>query len=97
MRPLDLIPDDRPPATLDPVSVAGLANLGAHSESAGASRILKLRWDLHATQHAFVTSPARFSLFVGGLDSGKTTAGAVRAIVRARDHQGSLGFIGGIV
>ena len=51
-------------------------------------------WRLNAPQTAFVTTSARFSLYVGGIGAGKTTAGAVRAILRAHRDPGSLGLIG---
>ena len=93
---LDLIPNDRPPDKLEPLNFIGFtsADPTARSDRTAASRLLRLRWALHTTQDDFVNSTARFSLFVGGLGSGKTTAGAVRAILRARDYHGSLGFIG---
>ena len=51
-------------------------------------------WALNPAQRAFLASDARFSFYVGGVGAGKTTAGALRALVRALDHPGSLGLIG---
>jgi hypothetical protein len=44
---------------------------------------------LHPVQARFVASRARFACFVGGVGSGKSTAGAVRALAMALDHPGS--------
>jgi phage terminase large subunit-like protein len=52
------------------------------------------QWGLHAMQHAFVASPARFSFFVGGIGSGKSYSGAVKAILWVTNHPGSLGLVG---
>ena len=58
------------------------------------SAALFARWTLNPVQAAFLTSDARFSFYVGGVGAGKTTAGALRALVWALDHPGSLGLIG---
>ncbi|MGH2486928.1 MAG: hypothetical protein ACRDHE_13035, partial [Ktedonobacterales bacterium] len=42
-------------------------------------------WTLNPEQWAFVSCPRRFCFFVGGIGSGKTYAGAARAIARMRD------------
>jgi phage terminase large subunit len=49
---------------------------------------------LHPRQHAFVTSPARFAFYVGGVGAGKSFAGAARSIIWMWEHPGSLGLIG---
>lgn len=41
---------------------------------------------LYDAQYAFVTDPRRFSVFIGGIGSGKTIAGAARAISAAAGH-----------
>ncbi|HEX5548539.1 MAG TPA: phage terminase large subunit [Ktedonobacterales bacterium] len=51
-------------------------------------------WTLNPVQWDFVHCASRFSFYVGGLGAGKTTAGAMRAILRAVEHPGSLGVIG---
>ncbi len=53
-----------------------------------------LVWTLNPVQWDFVHCASRFSFYVGGLGAGKTTAGAMRAILRAVEHPGSLGVIG---
>jgi hypothetical protein len=55
---------------------------------------LRTRWTLHAIQADFVACRERFSLYIGGIGSGKTWAGAVRAIATAWEHPGALGLIG---
>jgi hypothetical protein len=55
---------------------------------------LRTRWTLHAVQSDFVSCRERFSLYIGGIGSGKTWAGAVRAITTAWEHPGALGLIG---
>ena len=50
-------------------------------------------WSLNPEQWAFASSPRRFCFFVGGVGSGKTYAGAARAIARIRDYPRSLGLI----
>lgn len=52
------------------------------------------RWALNPVQEGFVRCADRFSFYVGGIGAGKTFAGAVRSILRAFDHPGSLGLIG---
>jgi phage terminase large subunit-like protein len=52
------------------------------------------RWRLNAIQWDFIASPARFCCFVGGIGSGKTFAGAVRAITQGVEQPRSLGLIG---
>ncbi|HLJ80029.1 MAG TPA: terminase family protein, partial [Ktedonobacterales bacterium] len=59
-----------------------------------ASEYLHLSWNLNAVQEAFLSTPARFAFYVGGVGAGKTTAGAIRAIRRASVFPGSLGLIG---
>lgn len=55
---------------------------------------LSLReWNLNPEQWAFASSPRRFCFFVGGIGSGKTYAGAARAIARMRDYPKALGLI----
>jgi hypothetical protein len=49
---------------------------------------------LHPTQYRFIHSPARYSFYVGGIGSGKTFAGAIRAIAHAAEQPRSLGVIG---
>ncbi len=51
-------------------------------------------WTLNPAQWDFVHCASRFSFYVGGLGAGKTTAGAMRAILRAVEYPGSLGVIG---
>lgn len=48
----------------------------------------------NAMQSAFVYSPAKFSMYVGGLGAGKTFAGGLRASIAAMSMPGSLGVIG---
>ena len=48
-----------------------------------------LVWTLNPVQWDFVHCASRFSFYVGGLGAGKTTAGAMRAILRAVEHPGS--------
>ena len=55
---------------------------------------LRTRWTLHAVQADFVSCRERFTLYVGGIGSGKTWAGAVRAIATAWEQPGALGLIG---
>jgi hypothetical protein len=55
---------------------------------------LRTRWTLHAVQADFVSCRERFSLYIGGIGSGKTWAGAVRAIATAWEQPGALGLIG---
>jgi hypothetical protein len=52
------------------------------------------QWTLNRVQWEFVACGKRFSFYVGGIGAGKTYAGAVRAVVRAVDHPGSLGLVG---
>ena len=49
---------------------------------------------LHPTQYRFIHTPVRYSFYVGGIGSGKTFAGAIRAIARAGELPRSLGVIG---
>ncbi|HKV83737.1 MAG TPA: terminase family protein [Ktedonobacterales bacterium] len=51
-------------------------------------------WTLNPEQWAFVACPRRFCFFVGGIGSGKTYAGAARAVARMRDYPKALGLIG---
>jgi len=60
------------------------------SQSAASALV----WSLNLAQWDFVHCASRFSFYVGGLGAGKTTAGAMRAILRAVEHPGSLGVIG---
>lgn len=55
---------------------------------------IAIEWTLNPVQWDFVYSASRFSFYVGGLGAGKTTAGAMRAILWAIAHPGSLGVIG---
>jgi len=48
---------------------------------------------LSRTQRAFVDDPARYTLFVGGVGSGKSYAGAVRALRRFGRTSPSLGLV----
>ena len=43
----------------------------------------EVAWTLNPMQWDFVHCASRFSFYVGGLGAGKTTAGAMRAILRA--------------
>lgn len=52
------------------------------------------RVEFNARQDEFVFSSARFAFYVGGRGAGKTTAGAWRAILRAKEQPGSLGLVG---
>jgi len=52
------------------------------------------RFILKPKQRAFVESSAQYSFYIGGIGAGKTYAGAVRSIVYALAHDGSLGLIG---
>jgi len=52
------------------------------------------RFVLKPKQRAFVESSAQYSFYVGGIGAGKTYAGAVRSIIFALAHDGSLGLIG---
>jgi phage terminase large subunit len=45
-------------------------------------------------QADFVTAEERFVAFVGGVGSGKTVAGAVKAIRYAQEHAGAVGVVG---
>jgi hypothetical protein len=54
----------------------------------------EVAWTLNPMQWDFVHCASRFSFYVGGLGAGKTTAGAMRAILRAVESPGSLGVIG---
>ena len=53
--------------------------------------------ELYDQQHRFVTSPHRLSAFIGGLGSGKTTAGAVKALMNSvigpQDSGPKLGMV----
>ena len=64
------------------------------SENTSPSAAILAGWALNPAQQAFLRSDARFSFYVGGVGAGKTTAGALRALVRALDCPGSLGLIG---
>jgi len=64
----------------------------ANALSQGAH--VSTQWTLNPAQWAFVTSEARFSLYIGGVGAGKTFAGAARAIARMIEQPGSLGLIG---
>jgi phage terminase large subunit-like protein len=55
---------------------------------------ISAHWRLNPVQWEFVHCRARFSFYVGGVGAGKTTAGAMRAILRAIEHPGCLGLIG---
>ena len=46
---------------------------------------------LSPTQHAFVTDPERFTAFIGGIGSGKSFAGAVKALLEAQ--AGTVGLV----
>lgn len=50
--------------------------------------------DLLPAQADFVATDDRFIAFIGGVGSGKTYAGAIKAVRYALDHAGSLGVIG---
>lgn len=56
--------------------------------------VMVTRVDLNPVQWEFVTTGARFSLYIGGIGAGKSFAGAVRAIERAMSHPRSLGLVG---
>lgn len=64
------------------------------SVSAAAAGEIATEWTLNPAQWAFVTSEARFSLYIGGVGAGKTFAGAARAIMRMIEQPGALGLIG---
>src|SRR5260221_4599897 len=55
---------------------------------------LRTRWTLHAVQADFVSCRERFSLYIGGIGSGKALAGAVRAIAAASEQPGARGLTG---
>ena len=61
-------------------------------ERARGAQLLRT-WNLNPEQWAFASSPRRFCFFVGGIGSGKTYAGAARAIARMRDNPTALGLI----
>jgi len=61
------------------------------AEAAGRSR----HFVLNREQRAFVMDDAhKYPAFIGGIGSGKSYAGAVKALRKAIDHPGSLGVIG---
>jgi hypothetical protein len=76
------------------ISEQRMRHVGWSAAGHEAGAALARNWQLNPTQQAFVTSPLRFSLYIGGIGSGKTFAGAVRAILRALEYPGSLGLIG---
>lgn len=53
----------------------------------------RIRLELFAQQDDFVYSTAPFAAFVGGVGSGKTRAGVVKALLYSAGHTGSLGMI----
>ena len=70
-----------------------LSDLDPNAASAIPAELFDLRWTLSPVQWRFAHATARFSLLVGGIGSGKTTAGAARAILRMHRQPGSLGLI----
>src|SRR6185312_15533136 len=50
--------------------------------------------ELLPAQAEFVAAPERFVAFVGGVGSGKTVAGAVKAIRYCWEHPGAVGLVG---
>jgi phage terminase large subunit-like protein len=78
-----------PPATAPAHSPLPVAPLPAHGEGLGERTL-----SLHPAQHAFVTTPAPYAFYVGGIGAGKTFAGALRALLRAQAAPGSLGLVG---
>ncbi len=67
----------------------------ADNDNANDGKLLTLaEFVLNEVQCAFVECRERFSFYVGGVGAGKTHAGAVRAILRAAHHPGSLGLVG---
>lgn len=57
------------------------------------SNSLNLNIELYSHQSVFLRAPERFTMFVGGIGSGKTTAGAVKALVQSAARPGSLGVV----
>ena len=53
---------------------------------------MKRQIELYGTQHDFVASAARFTGFIGGIGSGKSYAGAVKALLCSKEP-GSLGLV----
>lgn len=53
----------------------------------------QLDFNLYSRQYQFVTSPERFTSFIGGIGSGKTTAGSIKALVESARLPGSLGLV----
>jgi PBSX family phage terminase large subunit len=52
----------------------------------------ELNISLYGKQHDFVTSAERFTAFIGGIGSGKTHAGAVKALMQCQ-RAGALGMV----
>lgn len=57
------------------------------------SASLEMNLELYSSQSVFLQAPERFTMFVGGIGSGKTTAGAVKALVQSAARPGSLGVV----
>lgn len=73
----------------------GTSGENGNTGNAPVAPLLTLaKFELSEVQCAFVECRERFSFYVGGLGAGKTHAGAVRAILRAAHHPGSLGLVG---
>lgn len=66
---------------------------GAGAKAAVARREHDLTVELNAKQDEFVFSPERFTFYVGGRGAGKTTAGALRAILVSQELPGSVGLV----
>lgn len=64
------------------------------SREPSPAALIAERWQLNPVQWDFVHCRTRFNFYVGGVGAGKTTAGSMRAILRAVEHPGSLGLIG---
>ncbi len=90
------MPPDRPITRLDPAQQRDYPpdRPLAISHHRSLDALLEPPLALIDQQWAFLTSPARFSLYIGGIGSGKTTAGCLRAIRLAFMQPGSLGLIG---
>jgi phage terminase large subunit-like protein len=65
-------------------SASGVSGLGREERT----------FALNPKQHDFVFSASRFAFYVGGIGSGKTFGGSLRAILRTQEYPGSLGLVG---
>jgi len=58
------------------------------------AKVQEVNLQVFEQQDDFIRCQSPYSAFIGGVGSGKTVAGAIKALSYVVDHPGSLGFIG---